>query len=77
MSDTVSRLLHDAEHADNGATFAETLCRDAAGAKRLREKRDRLLAEARALDPKQEHPDWQEVPQFPAPSPEQSEASDA
>lgn len=46
----VDRLLHDAEHAHGGAQMADMM-RDATSARELREKRDRLLAEALALDP--------------------------
>lgn len=63
MHDRVDRLLHDAEHADSGAEFARRMVviqpdNDAhrAAAHDLTAKRDRLLAEALALDPQRTAP---------------------
>jgi hypothetical protein len=55
----VDRLLHDAEHADSGAMMAGVM-RDHGAQRRFIAKRDNLVAEARALDPKRESPSWVE-----------------
>lgn len=64
----VDRLLHDAEHADSGAAFARHMAgmqphnrQHRQAAEELAAKRDRLLAEALALDPERTAPAWEET----------------
>lgn len=59
-NESVDRLLHDAEHAHNGAGMA-AMMRDAKAERELYEKRDRLVREALALDPKREAPAWDDA----------------
>ena len=60
---TVNELLHDAEHAYSGQRMAEMM-RDAQSAGDLREKRDRLIDEALALDPQMTDEAWEECDPF-------------
>ena len=65
---TVNRLLHDAEHADSGASFAALMYRrdplnkdHLEAMEALQAKRDRLIAEALALDPDRTDDAWEET----------------
>ena len=60
MHDRIGALLHDAEHLDVGASFAG-LMGDTPAEVGLREKRNRLLDEALALDPQRTTPASQET----------------
>jgi hypothetical protein len=69
----VDQLLHDAERADGGMQPAQQVG-DLNAVSDLKAKRDRLLAEAVALDPKRDAPAWAEttliVPRAVEPEPE-------
>lgn len=53
----VDRLLHDAEHALSGANFAKSIGH-VRPEKELRQKHDRLVAEAQEIDPAHKAPAW-------------------
>jgi hypothetical protein len=61
MLDQVDRLLHDAEHANGGAQFAASFMHDIKNSMSLAEKRDRLIREALALDPKRLCRSWEDA----------------
>ncbi len=65
----VDRLLHDAEHKHNAATFAVTLMHDEPSARRFREERDSLIRMAHKIDPHHDAPAWQEPDELPLPEP--------
>lgn len=48
VTEQIDRLIHDAQHADSGANFAQMIGHTGP-AKEMRQKRDRLLKEARYL----------------------------
>lgn len=58
--EAIDQLLHDAEHANSGIWSANVMG-DSKSAAELREKRDRLIKEAEALDPERQHPSWLEA----------------
>ncbi len=64
----IDALLHDAEQAQGGAVFARWMVAAQPGnpqhaqvAKRLDAKRDRLVRQARALDPDRTAPAWRQT----------------
>lgn len=60
LNERVDRLLHDAEHAKAGATFA-AMMHDDYNARQLANKSQNLLNEALALDPQHTAPAWSET----------------
>ena len=48
IDEQIDRLIHDAQHADSGSQFAATM-QHLGMARELKDKRDRLLSQARAL----------------------------
>lgn len=65
---SIDRLLHDAEHAESGADFAEMMMGQQpnnpahrAARDSLRNKCSALVAEAHAADPTHSDPAWEET----------------
>lgn len=56
----IDRLLHDAEHAEAGETFARMIGH-VFEAQTLRSKADHLIAMANTLDPEHTAPAWSET----------------
>jgi metallophosphoesterase superfamily enzyme len=58
--DKLNRILHDAEHAQSGYEFAHMMGHKNPAAE-LRDKRDRLVREAIAIEPTCSKGSWREV----------------